>query len=168
MQGNLEDIISYMNNRFRTYEVFEPQLRTITRELMERGYTLDEIIQGINAYLLQLEPVSTDSRTREKNPQRSRTFRVLDEQESMRIGPGAHGNLWLMREMGMLSPQETEEIIAYIVENELDVESGEQLQMVMMDLILDQETNGGFGQQGDDSREFDHYGLKKLQRRRLN
>lgn len=171
MQGNVEEIITYMNKRFSAYEVFEPQLRNITRELIERGYTLDEIIQGINAYLLRLEPVSTDSRSREKDIRRSRTFRVLDERESMRIGPGAHGYLWLMREMGMLLPEEIEEIIAYIVENEMDVDSGEQLQMVMMDLILEREEHGDYQDQANgwgDYSGFDDSGESRRKRRRLN
>jgi len=165
VHGNVEEIITYMNDRFRTYEVFERQLRTITRELMERGYTLDEIVKGINAYLLQLEPQSTDSRQPEKNPSRARTFRVLDESEARRIGPGAHGYLWLMREMGMLSPQECEDIIAYIVDNELEVESSEHLQTVMMDLILDNDA-AREGLTGFDGTEGQ--GLRPLQRRRLN
>ena len=56
MQKNLEEIISYMENKFRPYEMFEQQVKQITRELMELGYTLEEITRGINTYLLQLEP----------------------------------------------------------------------------------------------------------------
>ena len=172
MQGNVEEIISYMNVRFRTYEVFEPQLRNITRELMERGYTLEEIIKGINAYLVQLEPLSTDSRSLEKNPGRDLTFRVLDREEAALIGRDAQGYLWLMREMGLLSPGETEEIIAYIVENELEVESGEELQMVMMDLILDRAAGSDYLDEEVGLLEaFDEYedlSLKKLGRKRLN
>jgi len=171
VHGNVEEIITYMNSRFRTYEVFERQLRNITRELMERGYTLDEIVKGINAYLLQLEPQSTDSRQREKNLSRARSFRVLDESEARRIGPGAQGYLWLMREMGMLNPQECEEIITYILENELEVESGEQLQGVMMDLILDQDAEREGLIEASDFSGFDDFedqSLRPLQRRRLN
>ena len=168
MQGNVEEIVTYMSVKFRTYEVFDSQLRTITRELIERGYTLEEIIKGINTYLLQLEPLSTDSRNREKNPARTRTFRILDESESRHIGPGAYGYLWLMREMGMLSHQETEDIIAYIVESELDVETGDQLQTVMMDLILGQEYYDEFDNEDGGFDEFEDLSLKRLSRRRLN
>ena len=140
MQRNLEEIISYMNEQFRPYEVFETQIRRITRELIERGYTLDEITRGVNTYLLHLEPVGSDHPGRQKEVQkRDRNFRILDVTESRWIGAGAYGYLCQLRELGLLNSQETEELIGYVVENEIELESRDDLQEIMLELIFDGE-----------------------------
>jgi uncharacterized protein Smg (DUF494 family) len=171
VQGSVEEIITYMTDKFRTYEVFENQLKRITRELIERGYTLEEITKGINAYLLQLEPQSTDSGHREKIPGRERTFRVLDREESRRIAPKAFGYLLLLREMGMLSAEETEEIIHYITGSGMHVETGDEVQMVMLELLLESESGQG-EREGDTPAagkiELGISGWQKLLRRHLN
>jgi uncharacterized protein Smg (DUF494 family) len=139
VQRNLEEIISYMENKFRPYEVFEQQMKQITRELMELGYTLEEITRGVNAYLLQLEPKGSDVRYREKYFQRVKSFRILDPSESRYIGRDAYGYLCLIRGLGLIGEEETEDLINYITDNKIEVEDGEQLQSVMMDLVLDDE-----------------------------
>lgn len=144
MQSNLDEIISYMQNKFRPYEVFERQVKQITRELMDLGYTLEEITRGINAYLLQLEPQGSDIRYREKYFQRVKSFRILDSSESRYIGRAAYGNLCLMRGLGLISELETEELINFITDNKIEVENDEQLQSVIMDLVLDDDEEGGF------------------------
>lgn len=142
MQRNLEEIISYMQNKFRPYELFEQQMKQISRELMELGYTLEEITKGINVYLLQLEPQGSDVRYREKYFQRVKSFRILDRSETRYIGRDAYGSLCLMRGLGLISEEETEELIDYITDNKIEVENGEQLQSVMMDLVLEDEGEG--------------------------
>ncbi len=137
MQSNLEEIISYMQNKFSPYEVFKQQMKQITRELMELGYTLEEISRGINAYLLQLEPQGSDMRYREKYFQRVKSFRILDRSESRYIGRDAYGYLCLMRGLSLINEEETEELIDYITDHKIEVENGEQLQSVMMALVLD-------------------------------
>jgi len=137
VQRNLEEIISYMENKFRPYEMFEQQVKQITRELMELGYTLEEITRGINTYLLQLEPQGSDLRYQEKYLQRVKSFRILDSSESRYIGRDAYGYLCLIRGLGLISEEETEELISYITDNGIEVRDGEQLQSVMMDLVLD-------------------------------
>ena len=137
MQKNLEEIISYMENKFRPYEMFEQQVKQITRELMELGYTLEEITRGINTYLLQLEPQGSDLRYQEKHLQQVRSFRILDSSESRYIGRDAYGYLCLIRGLGLISEEETEELISYITDNGIEVRDGEQLQSVMMELVLD-------------------------------
>ncbi|MBN2287862.1 MAG: DUF494 family protein [Candidatus Glassbacteria bacterium] len=156
MQRNLEEIISYMNERFRPYEVFDKQLKRITRELMERGYTLDEITRGVNTYLLQLEPAGSDYKERqEEPPKREPNLRVLDIAESRWIRPGAYGYLCLLREMGLLNHQETEELIGYIVENELELESGEDLQQIMLEMIFEGEADRKMGCEDEDYEDGD-------------
>jgi uncharacterized protein Smg (DUF494 family) len=143
MERNLEEIISYMSEKFRPYEIFEKQIKRITRELIERGYSLDEITQGVNAYLLQLEPVSSDYPDRQENPEkRDLTFRVLDVTESRWIGPGAYGYMCLLREMGLLSHHETEEVIRYVMDNEIELNSGEELQQLILEMIFDSGADG--------------------------
>ena len=93
MQNNVEEIISYMNENFSSYEIFERQVRQITRELMELGYTLEEITRGINAYLVQLEPESSDKPRGTKRTARQKTYRVLDTAERRYIGRDAYGLL---------------------------------------------------------------------------
>ncbi|MEA2064635.1 MAG: DUF494 family protein [Gemmatimonadota bacterium] len=139
MERNVEEIITYMSEKFRQYEVFNKQLKQITSELIERGYTLEEITRGVNAYLLQLEPAGTDARgtVTEKTLRPERSFRVLDSEESRWIGPGAYGYMCLLRELGLLNHQETEEIIHYIVDNEIDSVTGEDLQQVILEMIFD-------------------------------
>ena len=142
MQRNLDEIISYMQDKFRPYDLFDRQLKQITRDLMERGYTLDEITRGINAYLLQLKPGSSDLRYRERTLQRERTFRILDSSESRYISRDAYGYLCLLRGLGLISTEETEELINYVVENQIEVQDGEELQSVMMDLVSENEMEG--------------------------
>ncbi|MFC1537218.1 DUF494 family protein [Gemmatimonadota bacterium] len=136
MQNNLEEIISYMNEKFCQCGVFEKQLKQITGELIKRGYTLEEITRGVNTYLLQLEPISSDfTGLQEELPKKELSYRILDISESCWIGPGAYGYLCLLRELGLLNHQETEELIHYIVDNEFELESGEDLQQIMLEMI---------------------------------
>jgi len=143
VQRNLEEIMTYVEDNFRLYELFERQMKQITRELMDLGYTLDEITRGINAYLLQLEPLSSDIRFREKILKRERSFRILDESESRYISRDAYGFLCQLRDLGLINREETEELIDYIVENRIEVENGEQLQSILMDMVLESETESG-------------------------
>jgi len=161
LQRNLEEIISYMQDKYRPFEVFDRQMKQITRELMELGYTLEEITKGINAYLLQLEPQSSDVRYREKYFQRVKSFRILDPSESRYIGRDAYGYLCLIRGLGMISGEETEELIDYITENKIEVENGEQLQSLMMNLVLDNiDSDGDVSlsgeKEGEDNPQFWH------------
>ena len=149
MQRNLEEIISYMENKFRPYEMFEQQVKQITRELMELGYTLEEITRGINTYLLQLEPKGSDLRYQEKFFQRVKSFRILDSSESRYIGRDAYGYLCLIRGLGLISEEETEELISYITDNGIEVLDGEQLQSVMMELVLDNDGEEDISFTGD-------------------
>ena len=143
MQRELEEIISYMSEKFRPYEVFEKQLKRITRELIDRGYTMEEITRGVNAYLLQLEPMSSDYPNPQDKPvKRDFNFRILDVTESRWIRPGAYGYLCLLRELGLLSHRETEEILRYVVDNEIELESGEDLQQIMLEMIFDSGIEG--------------------------
>jgi len=137
VERNVDEIVTYMQDKFRSYEIFEHQMKKITRELMELGYTLDEITKGINAYLLQLEPGSSDLRRKEKSPVRELTFRVLDRTESRYIGRDAYGYLCLLRGLGLVSREETEDLIGYIVENQIEVEDGDGLQGVIMELMTE-------------------------------
>jgi len=161
LQRNLEEIISYMQDKYRPFEVFDRQMKQITRELMELGYTLEEITKGINAYLLQLEPQSSDVRYREKYFQRVKSFRIRDPSESRYIGRDAYGYLCLIRGLGMISGEETEELIDYITENKIEVENGEQLQSLMMNLVLDNiDSDGDVSlsgeKEGEDNSQFWH------------
>ena len=128
MQRTLDEIVSYMEDKFRPYDLFNRQMKQITRDLVELGYSLEEITKGINTYLLQLEPKSFDQRKQEKYLQRTPTFRILDASERRYIGRDAYGYLCLLRGLGMLGLEETEELIAYIIENKIDVESSEHVQ----------------------------------------
>ncbi|MBW7996857.1 MAG: DUF494 family protein [Candidatus Glassbacteria bacterium] len=139
MQNNVEEIISYMNENFSSYEIFERQVRRVTRELMELGYTLEEITRGINAYLVQLEPKSSDRPRGAGRTGSQRTFRVLDTAERRFIGRDAYGYLCLIRELGLVNHDETEELIGYITSNRIEVDNSEQLQAVMMELLIDPE-----------------------------
>jgi uncharacterized protein Smg (DUF494 family) len=166
VQRSLEEIISYMEDKFRPYEVFEHQMRRITRELMELGYTLDEITKGINAYLLQLEPMSSDIRKQEEVVQRERSYRVLDDSEKRYIGRDAYGYLYLLREMGLISSRETENIISYILENKVEVENGEQMQSIMLDMVLNTDYNenqssGEEEEKNEENNKFWHNFRKK-------
>ncbi|MFC1544837.1 DUF494 family protein [Gemmatimonadota bacterium] len=142
MQNNVEEIISYMNENFSSYEIFERQMRQITRDLMDLGYTLEEITRGINAYLVQLEPESSDRPRGIKRTARQRTYRVLDISERRFIGRDAYGYLCLLRELGLVNHDETEELIAYITSNRIEVDGSEQLQAVMMELMMDPDYDG--------------------------
>ena len=169
MQRNLDEIISYMQIKFRPYEIFERQMKQITRELMELGYTLDEITRGINAYLLQLEPKSSDLRYREKFLQRERSFRILDSSESRYIGRDAFGYMCLLRGLGMVTAEETEELINYIVENRIEVETGDELQAIMIDLVLDSDSNSEMaGEDSEGEREERSVLWHNFRKRRLN
>lgn len=150
MQNNVEEIISYMNENFSSYEIFERQVRQITRELMELGYTLEEITRGINAYLLQLEPESSDMPRGSKRGGRQRTFRVLDPAERRFIGRDAYGYLCLLRELGLVNHDETEELIGYITSNRIEVDNSEHLQAVMMELMLDPEYGADYDEDDED------------------
>lgn len=164
MQNNVEEIISYMNENFSSYEIFEHQVRQITRELMELGYTLEEITRGINAYLVQLEPEGSDRPRGSKRSNRQRTYRVLDVSEKRYIGRDAYGYLCLLREMGLLNHDETEELIAYITVNRLEVDNSEHLQSVMMELMLDSEFEGEYDEheEGQGSKGIWHVFRKRL------
>jgi len=165
MQRDLEEIISYMSRMFRPYEVFEKQLKRITSELIERGYSLEEITRGVNAYLLQLEPVSADYPERQKEPvKRDLTFRVLDVSESRWIGTEAYGYLCLLRELGLLNSQETEEIIRYVVDNEIELESGDDLQQIMLEMIFDSGADRKVIS-GDEDYEDGEIGVSAMRRR---
>jgi uncharacterized protein Smg (DUF494 family) len=131
-----------MNENFSSYEIFERQVRQITRELMELGYTLEEITRGINAYLVQLEPESCDRPRGIKRNSSQLTYRVLDSAERRYIGRDAYGYLCLLREMGLVNHDETEELINYITNNRIEVENSEQLQAVMMEMMMDPDYEG--------------------------
>ena len=166
MERNLEEIISYMSEKFRPYEIFEKQIKRITRELIERGYSLDEITRGVNAYLLQLEPVSSDYPDRQEKPgKRNLTFRVLDVTESRWIGPGAYGYMCLLRELGLLSHHETEEVIRYVLDNEIELDSGEELQQLILEMIFDSGIDGKL-LCGDEDYEDEGIGIPFLRRSR--
>jgi len=152
VQSNLEEIISYMENKFRPYEVFERQMKQITSELMELGYTLEEITKGINAYLLQLEPKGSDVRYRERDFQNVKSFRILDPSESRYIGRDAYGYLCLVRSLGLISEEEIEDFINYITDNKIEVEDAEQLQSMMMDLLLEGEGEENLSFTEDENR----------------
>ncbi len=165
MQRSLEEIISYMEDRFRPYEIFDRQMRKITRELMELGYTLEEITRGVNAFLVKLEPAGTDLRHREKTLRRSASFRILDSTERRWLGRDAVGYLYLLQSAGMIDDLEREEIIGFIVDNEIEVEDGEQLQAVLMDMVLDQELGEEgveFPAEDDLERMWHNFRRKKL------
>ena len=166
MERNLEEIISYMSEKFRPYEIFEKQIKRITRELIERGYSLNEITRGVNAYLLQLEPVSSDYPDRQEKPgKRDLTFRVLDVTESRWIGPGAYGYMCLLRELGLLSHHETEEVIRYVLDNEIELNSGEELQQLILEMIFDSGIDGKL-LCGDEDYEDEGIGIPFLRRSR--
>ena len=170
MERDLEEIISYMSEKFRPYEIFEKQIKRITRELIKRGYSLDEITRGVNAYLLQLEPVSSDNPDRQEKPEkRNLTFRVLDATESRWIGTGAYGYMCLLRELGLLSHQETEEIIRYVLDNEIELNSGEDLQQLILEMIFDSGIDGKLlsGDEGYEDEEIRIPFLRKSGRRLL-
>ncbi len=164
MQNNVEEIISYMSENFSSYEIFERQVRQLTRELMELGYTLEEITRGINAYLVRMEPESSDM---PRGAKRQRTFRVLDVSERRYIGRDAYGYLCLLRELGLLNQEETEELIGYITGNRIEVDNGEHLQAVMMELMVDPEYDSDYEEQ-DESEHFSGGALWHALRKRLN
>jgi len=169
VQSNLEEIISYMEDKFRPYEVFDRQMKRITHELIDLGYTLDEITRGINAYLLQLEPLSTDMRYREKGLRRERSFRILDGSESRFIGRDAYGYLYLLREIGLVNAEETEEIINYIVENKIEVDTGEQLQSILVNMVLDSEFDERLsGDNEEEQNEFRNQFWHNFRKKRLH
>ena len=151
--------------------IFDKQLRNLTHELIELGYTLDEITEGVNAYLLQLDPKSSDRyRRRSKELKPEKSFRVLDFDERKYIGSGAYGYMCLLRELGLISMHETEEIISFILDNELFVEEGEQLQRIMMDMLLENGNDDMFfylEDQDDDSFYMPNE-LKAARKRRIN
>ncbi len=167
MQNNVEEIISYMNENFSSYEIFERQVRQLTRELMELGYTLEEITRGINAYLVQMEPESSDKPRGAKRARRQRTFRVLDTSERRYIGRDAYGYLCLLRELGLVNQEETEELISYITGNRIEVDNGEHLQAVMMELMVEPEYDGDYDE-ADDRVQFSSGALWHTLRKRLN
>ncbi len=167
MQNNVEEIISYMSENFSSYEFFERQVRQLTRELMELGYTLEEITRGVNAYLVQLEPESSDKPRGVKRARRQRTFRVLDISERRYIGRDAYGYLCLLRELGLVNQDETEELIGYITGNRIEVDNGEHLQAVMMELMVDPEYDGDYDER-DESEQFSGGALWHALRKRLN
>jgi uncharacterized protein Smg (DUF494 family) len=167
MQNNVEEIISYMNKNFSSYEIFERQVRQLTRELMELGYTLEEITRGINAYLVQLEPESSDMPRGAKRAKSQRTFRVLDPSERRYIGRDAYGYLCLLRELGLVNQEETEELIGYITGNRIEVDNGEHLQAVMMELMIDPEYDEDYDEQ-EEGEQFYGGALRQAFRKRLN
>jgi len=168
VQNNVEEIISYMSENFSSYEIFERHVRQLTRELMELGYTLEEITSGINAYLVQLEPESSDRPRAAKNTRRQRTFRMLHSSERRYIGRDAYGYLCLLRELGLVNQDETEELIGYITGNRIEVDNSEHLQAVMMELMIDPDLDVDYDEDVIEAGEFSGGGPWHVFRKRLN
>ncbi|MDQ7053280.1 MAG: DUF494 family protein [candidate division KSB1 bacterium] len=110
MNERVVEILVYIMNHLRSKKGNLNQLELLSRDLLDRGYTENEISSAFSWLMERLE-AGYEEIIRQTAPASSFSFRVLHELEQMIILPEAYGYLLQMKALGLLDDFDVEQVI---------------------------------------------------------
>lgn len=110
MNERVVEILVYIMNEIRGKKPVATKLEVLSRDLLQRGYTENEISSAFT-WLFDRYKADFEELIRNSGPTLNNSFRILHDLERMVISPAAHGYLLQLRELGILDDTEIEQII---------------------------------------------------------
>ncbi len=110
MNERVVEILVYIMNQLRSKKGNLNQLELLSRDLLDRGYTENEISSAFSWLMERIES-GYEELVRQTAPASSFSFRVLHELEQMIILPEAYGFLLQMKALGLLDDFDVEQVI---------------------------------------------------------
>ncbi|MBN2424867.1 MAG: DUF494 family protein [Calditrichaceae bacterium] len=139
MQEKIVEIIVYLLEEFQTGEVAPPNYTDLSKELISRGYTENEINLAISWVFDHFQDNTQDTYDNIKyNPQ---SARVLNEVEKLIISPQAYGYLLQLRQLGLISESELEFVIERAISLGNSTIGVEDMKNIIAALLFSMEDN---------------------------
>ena len=110
MNERVVEILVYIMNAIRVGKPAANELEVISRDLLQRGYTENEISSAFS-WLFDRFESDTEELVRHTGPRLKGSFRILHDLERIVISPEGHGYLLQLQELGILDDAEVEQII---------------------------------------------------------
>ncbi len=110
MNERVVEILVYIMNQIRNRKGDLNQLDLLSRDLLNRGYTENEISSAFT-WLMEKMGSEVEELVKHSGPVSSFSFRVLHELEQMIITADAYGYLLQMKELGLIDDFDMEQVI---------------------------------------------------------
>ena len=110
MNERVVEILVYIMNEIRDDKQAATKLDLLSRDLLQRGYTENEISSAFS-WLFDRYKADFEELIRNDGPSIDGSFRILHDLERMVITPSAHGYLLQLRALGIVDDAEIEQII---------------------------------------------------------
>jgi len=110
MNERVVEILVYIMNEMQGEQAAPNHMEIISRDLMQRGYTENEISSAFS-WLYERQQNENEELVRHTGPTLSGTFRVLHDLERLVISPAGYGYLLQLKHLGILDDAEIEQVI---------------------------------------------------------
>jgi uncharacterized protein Smg (DUF494 family) len=110
MNERVVEILVYIMSEIRGGKPIANDLEVISRDLLQRGYTQNEISSAFS-WLFDRYQGESEELVRNTGPRLQDSFRVLHDLERIVISPQGYGYLLQLKHLGILSDAELEQII---------------------------------------------------------
>jgi len=110
MNERVVEILVYIMSEIRGNKTVAAQLEVLSRDLVQRGYTENEISSAFS-WLVDRYKSDFEELARNSGPTLSHSFRILHDLERLVITPAAQGYLLQLRALGILDDADLEGII---------------------------------------------------------
>jgi uncharacterized protein Smg (DUF494 family) len=112
MNERVVEILVYIMSEIRVGKPATNNLEIISRDLLQRGYTENEISSAFS-WLFDRYQGESEELVRNTGPTLAGSFRILHDLERIVISPQGYGYLLQLRELGILNDAEMEHIIEH-------------------------------------------------------
>jgi uncharacterized protein Smg (DUF494 family) len=110
MTERVVEILVYIMSEIRDGKPAPNNLEIISRDLMQRGYTENEISSAFS-WLYERSQDESEELVRHAGPTLEGSFRLLHDLERLVISPEGYGYLLQLKHLGILSDAEVEQTI---------------------------------------------------------
>ncbi|MBN1349139.1 DUF494 family protein [candidate division KSB1 bacterium] len=138
MNERVVEIINYIINEIQSSESNLQKLDQLSAELTHQGYSEDEISSAFS-WLFDKIKINIDDLISPPKNTLPHAFRVLHDVERLIISPRAYGYLIQLRELGLISAMELEQIIEKALMIGTSTVSLEDVKAIVASLIFNSE-----------------------------
>ena len=110
MNERVVEILVYIMNEMRGEKAAPDHLELLSRDLLQRGYTENEISSAFS-WLYERYQNENEELVRHTGPTLPGTFRVLHDLERIVIAPEGYGYLLQLKHLSILNDAEIEQVI---------------------------------------------------------
>ena len=110
MNERVVEVLVYIMNEIRDDKQAATKLDMLSRDLLQRGYTENEISSAFT-WLFDRYKVDFEELLRHRDPASNHSFRILHDLERLVISPVAQGYLLQLRALGLLDDADIEGVI---------------------------------------------------------